>query len=248
MASLLSLANISKTYGNGTLAIERLDLEVAGGEFLSLVGPSGCGKSTALRIMAGLLTPDTGTVAFPGGKPQVAFVFQEPTLMPWASALDNARLPLDLQRMNAAEANDRAARALKRVGLGGAGKAYPRELSGGMKMRVSIARALAVGPKLLLMDEPFAALDEFTRQALNDDLLKLWAEDELTVIFVTHSVYESTYLSSRVVAMTPRPARVAADFALPAPRNRDPGYRLEPEFVANAGRISAALRAGMGSA
>jgi NitT/TauT family transport system ATP-binding protein len=244
----MSLANISKTYGNGTVAIERLDLEVADGEFLSLVGPSGCGKSTALRIMAGLLTPDTGTVAFPGGKPHVAFVFQEPTLMPWASALGNARLPLDLQGMNASEANDRAARALKRVGLSGAEQAYPRELSGGMKMRVSIARALAVGPKLLLMDEPFAALDEFTRQALNDDLLKLWAEDELTVIFVTHSVYESTYLSSRVLAMTPRPARVAADFALSAPRGRDPDYRLTPEFAANAGRISAVLRASMGGA
>jgi NitT/TauT family transport system ATP-binding protein len=242
MPSLLSLKNISKRFENGTLAIERLALDVSDGEFLSLVGPSGCGKSTALRIIAGLLKPDTGTVTFPGDKPEIGFVFQEPTLMPWANALTNARLPLDIEGMNRGEATDKAARALSRVGLGGFQKAYPRELSGGMKMRVSIARAMAAEPKLLLMDEPFAALDEFTRQALNDDLLKLWSEDKLTVIFVTHSVYESTYLSSRVIAMTPRPGKIAADIALPSPRGREAGYRLSPEFAANAGRISTALR------
>jgi NitT/TauT family transport system ATP-binding protein len=147
--------------------------------------------------------------------------------------------------MNRGEANDRAARALGRVGLGGFEKAFPRELSGGMKMRVSIARAMAAEPKLLLMDEPFAALDEFTRQALNDDLLKVWAEDALTVIFVTHSVYESTYLSSRVVVMTPRPGRIAADLSLTPPPARDESYRLTPEFTAAAGRVSAALKDAM---
>jgi len=243
--SLLTLSGIAKTFDNGTQAIARLDLAVADGEFLSLVGPSGCGKSTALRIIAGLLTPDGGTVSFAEPKPAVGFVFQEPTLMPWATALGNARLPLDLHGRNKGEANDRAARALARVGLKGFEKSYPRELSGGMKMRVSIARAMAAEPKLLLMDEPFAALDELTRQALNDDLLTLKHEDGLTVIFVTHSVYESTYLSSRVVVMTPRPGRVAADLVLSPPAGRDETYRLTPQFTADAGRVSAALKRAM---
>ena len=242
---LLSLSGISKTFESGTQAIARMDLDVAAGEFVSLVGPSGCGKSTALRIIAGLLTPDSGTVSFAEPKPELAFVFQEPTLMPWTTALGNARLALDLKGMNRSEADDRATRALKRVGLGGFEHAYPRELSGGMKMRVSIARALAAEPKLLLMDEPFAALDEFTRQALNDDLLKVWAEDRLTVIFVTHSVYESTYLSSRVVVMTPRPGRIAADLAMTPPPGRDESWRLTPAFVAAAARVSAALKQAM---
>jgi NitT/TauT family transport system ATP-binding protein len=168
--------------------------------------------------------------------------------MPWANALTNARLPLDLEGMNKGEVADKAARALARVGLAGFEKAYPRELSGGMKMRVSIARAIAAEPKVLLMDEPFAALDEFTRQSLNDDLLTLWDEDALTVIFVTHSVYESTYLSSRVVAMSPRPGRIAADIPLPVPKGRTTEYRLTPEFAANAGKISAVLRDVMGKA
>jgi NitT/TauT family transport system ATP-binding protein len=246
--SLLSLADISKTFANGTLAIQRIDLDVAAHEFVSLVGPSGCGKSTALRIVAGLLKPDSGTVGWPNGKPELGFVFQEPTLMPWANTLANVRLPLDLAGQNKSEASDRAARALARVGLAGFEKAFPRELSGGMKMRVSIARAIAAEPQLLLMDEPFAALDEFTRQALNDDLLKLWDEDALTVLFVTHSVYESTYLSSRVIAMTPRPGRIAADISLPVPKGRDAGYRLTPQFAQHAGEISAVLRDVMGHA
>ena len=242
MPTLVALSGISKTFDSGTEAIARLDMEVADGEFVALVGPSGCGKSTALRIIAGLLAPDAGTLAFAAEKPEIGFVFQEPTLLPWGSALTNVRLPLDLAGMNRGEADDRAARALARVGLGGFETAFPRELSGGMKMRVSIARAIAAEPKLLLMDEPFAALDELTRQALNDDLLKLWAEDKLTVIFVTHSVYESTYLSGRVVVMTPRPGRVADTITLSPPAERDESYRLTPQFAAAAGRVSAALR------
>jgi NitT/TauT family transport system ATP-binding protein len=241
MTSLVSLHGVSKTFDSGTQAIAVLDLEVREGEFLSLVGPSGCGKSTALRIIADLIAPTTGGVAWPGGKPEIGFVFQEPTLMPWRTVFGNAQLPLQLKGIARAEAEARSRSALARVGLGDFEKAYPRELSGGMKMRVSIARAIAAKPKLLLMDEPFAALDELTRQSLNDDLLKLAREDGITVIFVTHSVYESAYLSDRVVVMTPRPGRVTADIAIAQPAERSAGYRLTPQFTDAAGKISAAL-------
>ncbi len=241
-AVLLSLNSVSKVFSSGTEALGAVELEVAEGEFLSLVGPSGCGKSTVLRLIAGLIAPTGGTVNFARGKPETAFVFQEPTLMPWASALVNARLALDLEGVARGEAEARAQQALARVGLAGFEHAFPRELSGGMKMRVSIARAIAAKPKLLLMDEPFAALDELARQALNDDLLKLWREDGLTAIFVTHSIYESAYLSTRVAVMSPRPGRVAAEIALERHAARDESYRLTPEFSDAARRISAALK------
>lgn len=242
MRALLSLRNISKTFASGTQALAGLGLDVAEGEFLSLVGPSGCGKSTALRLIAGLLAPNSGAVEFISGKPETAFVFQEPTLMPWANALTNARLALDLEGVNRSEAHARAAQALVRVGLKGFERAYPRELSGGMKMRVSIARAIAAKPKLLLMDEPFAALDEPARQALNDDLLALWREDAMTIVFVTHSVYESAYLSTRVAVMRARPGRVIAEIALDPPAARDESYRLTHAFAEAARKISAALK------
>jgi NitT/TauT family transport system ATP-binding protein len=245
MTTILSLSAISKTFDNGLEAIARIDLDVAQGQFLSLVGPSGCGKSTALRIAAGLIAPSAGKIAWPQGRPQIGFVFQDPTLMPWATVADNVRLPLDLAGVNKSEARERAARAIKRIGLDGFENAYPRELSGGMRMRASIARAIAAQPKLLLMDEPFAALDELTRQALNDDLLKLAHEDAMTVMFVTHSVYESSYLAARVVVMTPRPGRIAADIHLSPPPLRDVSYRLTQEFADAAGKVSAALRAAM---
>jgi NitT/TauT family transport system ATP-binding protein len=246
VSTLLSLAAVSKTFDSGVEAVGRVDLDIEDGAFVALVGPSGCGKSTVLRIAAGLVAPSAGTVAFPGGRPEIGFVFQDPTLMPWATAAHNARLPLDLEGVARADADQRAARALARVGLEGFEDTYPRALSGGMKMRVSIARALAAQPRLLLMDEPFAALDELTRQALNDDLVRLAREDQMTVIFVTHSVYESAYLASRVVVMTPRPGRVAADIALAPPPLRDASYRLTPEFAQAAGRISTALKGAMG--
>jgi NitT/TauT family transport system ATP-binding protein len=239
-AALLSLNGVAKIFDSGTEALKGVSLEVRDGEFLSLVGPSGCGKSTVLRLIAGLIAPSAGTVTFAGGKPETAFVFQEPTLMPWANALINARLALDLE--GRAEAEARAAEALVRVGLKGFEHAFPRELSGGMKMRVSIARAIAARPKLLLMDEPFAALDEPARQALNDDLIALWAQDKMTVIFVTHSLYESAYLSTRVAVMSARPGRVTAEIALEQPAARGEAYRLSPEFAAAAGRIAAALK------
>jgi len=242
MNPLVKLAGIGKEFDNGTKAIARLDLDVNEGEFLSLLGPSGCGKSTALRVVAGLLQPTTCSVAFPHGRPEIGFVFQEPTLMPWASALTNVRLPLDLKHLNASEASDRAAKALARVGLQGFESAFPRELSGGMKMRVSIARAIAAEPKLLLMDEPFAALDEPMRESLNDDLLRLWREDSLTVVFVTHSVYESAFLSTRVMVMTPRPGRNLADIELSPPFPRGADYRLSADFSESAKRIAAVLK------
>jgi NitT/TauT family transport system ATP-binding protein len=240
--TLLSLSQVGKRFATGTQALNGLAFEIPSGQFVALLGPSGCGKSTALRLSAGLLTPDAGTVAYPEGKPETAFVFQEPTLMPWADALTNARLPLDLKRVPRSAANDRARLALARVGLAGFEHAYPRELSGGMKMRVSIARALCsftepARPKLLLLDEPFAALDEITRNALGDDLLRLWREDGLTVVFVTHSVSESSYLSQRVLVMTPRPGRVAADIALPAGRDT----RLSPPTIEAQRAIGGAL-------
>ena len=221
---MIALKGIGKRFAstqkNGdTEALRDVSFTVAAGEFVSLLGPSGCGKSTALRLVAGLLSPDAGQVTYPDGKPEIGFVFQEPTLMPWADALTNARLPLDLKGIARSAADERAAAALARVGLRGFEHAYPRELSGGMKMRVSIARALASAPKLLLLDEPFAALDEITRNALGGDLLRLWREDGLTVLFVTHSVSESSYLSQRVLVMTPRPGRIGSDIALPFGRD-----------------------------
>jgi NitT/TauT family transport system ATP-binding protein len=235
--SLLTLAGVGKRFDNGTEALSGLSFAVAQGDFVSLLGPSGCGKSTALRLVAGLIAPDQGEIVWSGSRPEMGFVFQEPTLMPWADALTNARLPLDLKHVPRGEADDRAADALARLALKGFESSYPRELSGGMKMRVSIARALAAKPKLLLMDEPFAALDEITRAGLNDDLLALAKEDGITVIFVTHSVMESAYLSSRVLVMSPRPGRITAEIALmPGPRNR-----LSREFAEAQARVAAAL-------
>lgn len=241
---LVTLSGLTKTFDNGVRALGPLDLSVGRGAFVSLVGPSGCGKSTALRVMAGLMAPTGGTVEFAGGRPRIGFVFQEPTLMPWASALTNVRLPLDLAGVARAEGDARAAAALVQLGLSGFEDALPRELSGGMRMRVSLARALVGEPELLLLDEPFAALDEQTRAALNDDLIGLWRARGLTVVFVTHSVLESAYLSTRVVVMSPRPGRVRADMALEAPV-ADAQRRFTPEFGARARAISDALQAGM---
>jgi len=232
---MIALNGVGKRFANGVEALRDLSFAVKDGAFVSLLGPSGCGKSTALRIAAGLLPPDAGTVT--RGSDEIGFVFQDATLMPWADALTNARLPLDLKRVPRGEANERAAAALARVGLAGFEKSFPRELSGGMKMRVSLARALAVSPRLLLLDEPFAALDEITRNALGDDLKRLWAEDGLTVLFVTHSVSESAFLSSRVLVMSPRPGTVTADIALAPDRDT----RLSPATIAAQRQISAAL-------
>ena len=245
--AVVALDGVGKTFANGVVALDRLSLEVRDGEFLSLLGPSGCGKSTALRIIAGLSEPTSGRVAWreasaaDGAHPRrIGFVFQEPTLMPWATVAANVRLPLKLRGVDPS-AQARVDAALERVGLAGFAQSYPRELSGGMKMRTSIARALVTEPKLLLMDEPFAALDEITRFRLNDDLLALWRSLGKTVVFVTHSVFESVYLSQRIVVMTPRPGRLFAEIAIDAPHPRDERFRTSADYAGYCRLVSEAL-------
>ena len=244
--AIVSLRDVDKTFDSGTMALEHLSLDVRAGEFVSLLGPSGCGKSTALRIIAGLSQATAGTVAAPNSGPgQVGFVFQEPTLMPWADVRTNVRLPLDLAHADRAKADAAVTRALARVGLAEFADAYPRELSGGMRMRVSIARGLVTTPALLLMDEPFAALDEITRFKLNNDLLAVWQELHQTVIFVTHSVFESVFLSQRIVVMTPRPGRVFDEIVIDAPYPRDERFRTSAEYGALCRSVSETLNAAM---
>jgi NitT/TauT family transport system ATP-binding protein len=258
----VSLKGVTKTYDSGVAALGPLDLRVRKGEFVALVGPSGCGKSTALRIIAGLSAATSGEVrlAYHGeeGRPgqgipgqaiqgqaipgqAIGFVFQEPTLMPWTSVRENVRLPLKLARLPAAQADARVDEALQRVGLLEFAKSYPRELSGGMKMRVSLARALVTDPDILLMDEPFAALDEITRFRLNNDLLALWRNLRKTVIFVTHSVFESVYLSQRVVVMTSRPGCIAAEISVATVEPRGEEFRTSAGYADYCRRVSAAL-------
>jgi NitT/TauT family transport system ATP-binding protein len=240
--AIVSLRNVDKTFESGTTALEDLNLDVREGEFVSLLGPSGCGKSTVLRIISGLSTATGGSVSWPAGQARVGFVFQEPTLMPWADVAANVRLPITLAHK---EDSGAAANALGRVGLSAFAQSYPRELSGGMKMRVSIARALVTEPQLLLMDEPFAALDEITRFKLNNDLLAVWGTVRSTVIFVTHSVFESVYLSQRIVVLTPRPGRVFAEIQIPAPYPRDEDFRTSAEYGRLCRQVAAALAASM---
>ena len=247
-APLVALRHVSKVFSNGTVALRDMSLDIGEGEFVSLLGPSGCGKSTALRMIAGLGQPTSGAIDWPGGGAggrDIGFVFQEPTLMPWATVFDNVFLPLRLQGVSRSAARGDVLEALASVGLEKFADAYPRELSGGMKMRVSIARALITRPKLLLMDEPFAALDEITRFKLNNDLLRLWEAFGWTVIFVTHSVFESVYLSSRIVVMAARPGRVFAELAVDAPYPRDDAFRTSLVYNEHCRRASAALHDAM---
>ena len=243
----VSLRAVTKTFDNGVTALGPLDLDIPNGEFVSLLGPSGCGKSTALRVIAGLTSPTSGGVAVShhagDGRPShsIGFVFQEPTLMPWTSVAENVRLPLKLANVAAAESDARIAEALVRVGLVDFADAYPRELSGGMKMRVSLARALVTDPDILLMDEPFAALDEITRFRLNNDLLTLWRKLNKTVVFVTHSVFESVYLSQRVVVMTQRPGRLSADLRIETSEPRTEDFRTSAGYGDYCRKVSAAL-------
>jgi NitT/TauT family transport system ATP-binding protein len=248
--TLVSLEQVGKVFANGVTALDRFDIDVRKGDFLSLLGPSGCGKSTVLRLIAGLTEPTSGTVTWPGSfdadhRGEIGFVFQEPTLMPWANVADNVWLPLRLRGVSRQEAKDRIAESLALVGLGDFAKAYPRELSGGMKMRVSIARALSVKPRLLLMDEPFAALDEITRFKLNDDLLTAQRELNCTIVFVTHSVYESAYLSSRVAVLSPRPGHVVAEIAGASSHDRGDDFRTSLAYAELCRNVSQALTSSM---
>jgi NitT/TauT family transport system ATP-binding protein len=235
---LIRIEGVSKIYQNGTVALADVKLDVRSGEFVSLLGPSGCGKSTLLRMIAGLGAPSSGVIDWPqarynvSGEPErsLGFVFQEPTLMPWATVFENVYLPLKLAGVSRRNAKARIAEVISMVGLEKFAEHYPRELSGGMKMRVSIARAIVVKPRVLLMDEPFAALDEITRFRLNNDLLALWQEQKWTVIFVTHSVYESVYLSNRIAVMNARPGRIMTELAIDAPYPRTDAFRTSPIY------------------
>ncbi|GAA0780198.1 ABC transporter ATP-binding protein [Roseibium denhamense] len=247
---IVSFSDITKTFENGTVALQDLSLEIRQGEFVSLLGPSGCGKSTALRLLAGLSEPNSGRLNWADDTMSVpdhdlSFVFQEPTLMPWATVFENVRLPLKVRGIGKVEARGRVMSALELVGLERFEKSYPRELSGGMKMRVSIARALVTEPKVLLMDEPFAALDEITRFKLNNELLEFWSKFGLTVVFVTHSVFESVYLSSRILIMTSGPGRIVADLPMTAPYPRDDDFRTSAEYADTCRRVSHALKDAM---
>lgn len=233
---ILKAEGVGKIYPNGTQALECANVAIRKGEFVSLLGPSGCGKSTLLKMFAGLEQPTSGEISFQNGADHengrsMAMVFQEATLMPWARVTENVRLPLDLAGVSKEQSQLRIDESLAMVGLSQFGHCYPRELSGGMQMRASIARALVVRPSVLLMDEPFGALDEFTRNRLDTDLHRLWEQREFTVVFVTHSIYEAVFLSSRVIVMDARPGRVIADLQIDGPQKREDGFRVSLQFI-----------------
>ena len=239
---LLSLQGVSKRFPKGVSAVEGVSLDIAEGDFLALLGPSGCGKSTLLRMIAGLIEPSAGHLDWGrAASREIGFVFQEPTLMPWATALRNVALPLELAGISRQEADRRAREWLARVELQGFEDTYPRALSGGMRMRVSIARALVTRPRLLLMDEPFAALDEITRFRLNADLLALWQQERFTAVFVTHSTFESVFLAERILVMSPRPGRIAAELRVPAKDRTTPEFRTSSLYAAHCRAVSHAL-------
>lgn len=252
---ILALHGVGKRFASGLEALAGIDLTVTRGEFLSLLGPSGCGKSTLLRIIAGLTPPSSGGCRLeldhsaaggpiPAGR--IGFVFQDATLMPWSTVTANVLLPFRIARRLGPAERDRAVEAIRAVGLGGFERAYPHQLSGGMRMRVSIARALATEPDLLLLDEPFAALDEITRLALNDDLLRLWERYRPTILFVTHSVFESVYLSSRIAVMTARPGRIFSEVTVALPQPRDRAIRTSTAYAGLCDSVSGLLAEAMG--
>ena len=236
----LTFAGVRLTFPDGTEAVEALDLTIRRGEFVSIVGPSGCGKSTLLRLAAGLLEPTAGSVGREEG--ELGFVFQDPTLLPWRTVTDNVALLAELGGRPRRERQRLAARAISLVGLDAFAGHHPHALSGGMKMRVSLARAMALQPDLFLFDEPFGALDELTREQLNDELLRLYCSQRFTGVFVTHSIHEAVFLSTRVIVMSSRPGRVIADIPVDFECPRNPDLRFDADFVAICGAASAALR------
>jgi NitT/TauT family transport system ATP-binding protein len=245
---VLTIDGVGRRFPTGTEALRHVSLRLDAGDFVALLGPSGCGKSTLLRMIAGLDHPSTGTLTWDAGHEptpgEIGFVFQDATLLPWATAEENVFLPLRLRGVPPAQAAEPVRAALRRVGLAGFETARPRQLSGGMRMRVSIARALVTRPRVLLMDEPFAALDEFTRHRLQADLLALWQDAGCTVVFVTHSIYEAAFLARRIVLMTPRPGQIEREML--SPLRPGPETRLDPAYAALVAEISQAMAAALG--
>jgi NitT/TauT family transport system ATP-binding protein len=246
-APQIEFHSVSKRYANTGMILEGIDLTILKGEFVSLIGPSGCGKSTVLKLISGLTAPTSGAITVDGMTPKnaretVSYIFQDATLLPWRPVQQNVGLGLELEGASKASREEKTASLLKLVGLEHVAKAYPRELSGGMKMRVSIARALATSPKLLLMDEPFAALDEMSRDRLNEEILRLRAEQKWTAVFVTHSVEEAVFLSTRIIVLAPNPGRIRAVFSVDLPGPRDSALRESPHFDELVTKVSRALR------
>jgi NitT/TauT family transport system ATP-binding protein len=250
MTAAIQLNGVTRRFPSGIAAVEDFGFAIPAGQFAAVLGPSGCGKTTLLRMIAGLDQASAGQVEVgtDEGVAQISYVFQEPTLMPWATVYDNVRLPLRISRVTGRDARERIEPALAALGLADFARAYPAELSGGMRMRASIARALITRPRVLLMDEPFAALDEITRARLNDDLLDLWRTQGFTAVFVTHSVFEAVYLSERVLVMSARPGRLIADLAVDLDYPRRPDLRLTPAYADYCRCASAALESGYAGA
>ncbi|MCP3029912.1 ABC transporter ATP-binding protein [Halobacillus sp. A1] len=248
--SIVSMRQVSKVFPNGYTAVENVNTSIKEGEFVSFVGPSGCGKSTIFKMISGLISPSEGELEILGesGSDQqqqsndVGFVFQDATLLPWRSVIKNVMLPLEFQNLSKAEMKEQAEEVLELVGLKEYAEALPRQLSGGMRMRVSIARALVAKPKLLLMDEPFGALDEITRQSLQSELLRIWESQKMTVLFITHNVFEAVYLSTRVAVMTPGPGKIASTVDIPMPFPRTDKVRTSHQFSDIVGKVSQDLK------
>ena len=254
-APVVSIKNVSKVFGknaqNQTVALQNIDLDVYPGEFVSLIGPSGCGKSTLLRVVGDLVAPSSGAVSV-NGKPahqarldrDYGIVFQAPVLFEWRTVKHNVELPLEVMRVNRAERARRAEEMLELVELGGFGKHYPWQLSGGMQQRVAIARSLSFNPSILLMDEPFGALDELTRERMNAELLKIWNRTQTTIIFVTHSIPEAVFLSTRVVVMSARPGRITRVIEINLPHPRGIDTREDKRYFEMITQVRETLRSG----
>jgi NitT/TauT family transport system ATP-binding protein len=243
----VELSSVSKTYGRNPPILQPIDLTIAKGEFVTLIGPSGCGKSTLLKLISGLTNATSGSILVDGMTPvnareTISYIFQDATLLPWRTVTSNVGLGLELERVAREVRKQKVDALLELVGLTHVARAYPRQLSGGMKMRVSVARALATRPRLLLMDEPFGALDEMTRDRLNEELLRLRAEQDWTAVFVTHSVAEAVFLSTRIIVLAPSPGRIAREVNINLPFPRTSVTRESPEFESYVTHVSRALR------
>jgi len=247
---IVKMEKVNKIYPNGKTAVQNVSMQIRQGEFISFVGPSGCGKSTIFNMISGLITHTEGKLEILGTSPaqalkqstDVSFVFQEPTLFPWRTVLDNVSLPLEFRSFSKKEKLEKVYQVLELVGLQDYAKSLPRELSGGMRMRVSIARALVAKPKLLLMDEPFGALDEITRQKLQTELLSIWEKEKMTVLFITHNVFEAVYLSTKIAVMTPSPGKIESVIQVPLPYPREEELRTTHDFSDIAAKVSQDLK------